>query len=130
MGLRDVDDLLPLVDARQHAVGEVGAVEVADEHERVAQGQLLGDVAAHALGGRGRISVERCVGELLAQRAQLPVLRTKIVAPMADAMRLVDGEGLRAGAPQQLPKSGKGQPLRGDEQHLQLSSEKRAFHRA
>ena len=115
--------LRPLVVARQHAVGEVGAVEVADEHERVAQGELLGDVAPHLLRRRGRIRVHRGLGELLVQHAELPVLGPEVVAPVADAVRLVDGERAHLRLAQERAESRHGQALRRDEEELDLSTE-------
>ena len=92
MPLDDFQHLLPLVVPRQDAIGEVGPVEVADEHQRIAQRELLGDVAPHLRRRRGRVGVDRGLGERLAQIAKLPVLRAEVVAPVADAVRLVDGE--------------------------------------
>ena len=45
MAADHVFDLLDLVAARQHAVGQVRPVEIADQHERLAQPQLRADVA-------------------------------------------------------------------------------------
>jgi hypothetical protein len=37
------------------------------------------------------------LGEQVAQTGQLPVFGTEVVAPMADTVRFVDGEGAHAG---------------------------------
>ena len=59
---------------------------------------------ADALGrGRGE-RVERDAGKVVAQPPQLPVLRTEIVPPLADAVRLVDGDEPHAALLQQPPQ--------------------------
>jgi hypothetical protein len=87
------EDLLELflqAGARQHAVDEVRPVEGPDELERRAQLQLGGDVAADARGGSGGEGMQADAGKPVAHRPELPVLRPEIVAPLADAVRLVD----------------------------------------
>ena len=115
MPLQHFDGLLPLVDARQDAVDEIGAIEIADEEQRIAQRELLGDVAPH-LPRRGRgVRVNRGVSELVPQQRELAIFRPEIVAPVADAMRLVDRERLRAHPLQQRAESGQRQPFGGNE---------------
>jgi hypothetical protein len=88
-------DLLQLLlqrGARQDAVDQIGTIERADQLQRLAQLQLRRDVAAHAAGrGRGE-GVQADAGKARSQRAELAVLRTEVVAPLADAVRLVDGD--------------------------------------
>ena len=48
---------------RKHAIGQVRPIEVADEHERIRQGELLADVGPHLLGGRGGVAVHAGAGE-------------------------------------------------------------------
>ncbi len=89
-----VEDLPLQAGAREHAVDEVRPIERADELERVLEPELRGDVAAHA-GGRGRgVRVQADAGKVAAQPAELAVLRPKVVPPLADAVRLVDGDEL------------------------------------
>ena len=88
----DVDQLRVQVAAAQHAVHEVRPIERSDEHQRILQPQLGDDVAPDAFGrGRGE-RVERHAREILAQPSELAVLRAEIVAPLADAVRFVDGD--------------------------------------
>ena len=96
MPVEHLADLLDQVVARQDAIGQVGPIEVADQHDRIAQGELGDDVAADLLGGGGGVGVDGGVGEELAQPAQLAIFGAEIVAPVADAMGLVDGEGADA----------------------------------
>ena len=70
---------------------EVRTVEAADERLTVEM-QLLDDVLARNLIGCSRERHHRDVGELLAEQTQLVVLRTEIMPPLADAMRLVYGK--------------------------------------
>ena len=52
------------------------------------------DVFAHAAGRRGGERHERHVGKMFSQFGNLAVFGTEIVAPFADAMRLVNGDEL------------------------------------
>ena len=56
--------------------------------------RLRDDVAADALGGGRGERVQADVRPAFAELGQLPVLGPEIVAPMADAVRLVDGKRL------------------------------------
>src|SRR6478736_1606543 len=96
MPLEDGEDLVEHLLTREDPVDEVRAVEMADQDGRVAQVQLLNNVAPDRLGGRRGQGVERRLREAVAQGGELAVLGPKIVPPVADAVGLVDGE--RAGA--------------------------------
>ena len=50
---------------------------------------------ADLLGGGRGVGVDGGVGEELAEPAELPVLGAEVVAPVADAVGLVDGDGVR-----------------------------------
>ena len=78
--------------ARAHDVAKVRAVEAGDVLVGIAQLKLLNDVVPHALRGARCKSSDRAVGKLLPQAAQLAVFRTKLVAPLRDAVRFVNGE--------------------------------------
>ena len=79
--------------------------------------ELLGDVLAHALGGGGRERHERDLREAVAELGNLAILGSEVVAPLADAVGLVDGEEVHAPALQVGEHPGKHQPLgRGVEQ--------------
>ena len=113
--------------ARQDSVSEIRPIEIADEQQRLLQRELFCDVAPHLLRRRCGVRMNRRLGKDATQIAQLPIFRTEIVSPVADAMRLVDRERLRAGALQQLTKARHRQALRRNEQQLQLSIEQRAL---
>ena len=85
-------ELLLARQARPDAIDQVRAIEVADQHQRVAQPELPHDVLAHPLVA---VAVKACIeacGQAARSAAELPVLRPEIVAPVADAVRLVDGD--------------------------------------
>ena len=70
---------------------EVRTVEAADKRLTVEM-QLLDDVLARNLIGSSRKCHHRDIAEILVEQTQLGVLRTEIMTPLADAMRLVNGE--------------------------------------
>ncbi len=113
--------LWPLVDERKHlfvsarfcrdAISQIWPVETGDVARGIFQVQLPDDVAAHALGGSGGERHRWHAGEHLPQRRKLPVFRAEIVAPFADAMRLVNGEQVHVPLLQIFDKAGQHQPL-------------------
>src|SRR5947208_6746777 len=70
-------DLRHFIAARNDAIGEIRPVEVANQLDGIAQSELFGDVAPHALGGRGGERVQRRLRKELAQLAELSVFGTK-----------------------------------------------------
>jgi len=87
------------------AVTDIGAVETADERARLFQPEARADLAARGLVGGGRERDARDAREALVQHRKLHVLRAEIVAPLRDAMRLVDGEQRDPGARQQIERA-------------------------
>ena len=83
---------LALLDDR---VADVGPVEAGDVAGRVAEAQAGADVVAGLRVGGGGAGDDGHAGEQPAQPAQLHVLGAEVVAPLADAVRLVDGEAGR-----------------------------------
>jgi hypothetical protein len=74
--------------------------------------------------------MHRGLGEIVADRLQLAILGTEIVAPVADAVCLVDGERLHIRAAQQVAKVRHRQPFRRNEEQLDLAAHHRPFHAA
>ena len=103
------------------AIGQVRAVETGDVTFRLAQFQMRDDVLAHAPGRGGGERHERDVGKMFSQFGNLAVFRTEIVAPFADAMRLVNGDEFHVPALQIGQKSGKHQPLRRDVEQTEFA---------
>src|SRR5438552_2425623 len=81
--VENFDRLLEKVLARQYAVGQVRPVEVADEDDRLLQGELTDDVGPHLFRRRGSVAVDGRAGEELAQAGEHAILGAKIVPPVA-----------------------------------------------
>ena len=111
MTMEDLLDLRHLVAARNDAIGEIRPVEVADQLEMIAKPELLGDVAPHALRGRGGERVQRRLRKELPQLAELAVFGTEVVAPLADAVRFIDRERRHARAAEELAEVRHCQPF-------------------
>ena len=92
-------------------VADVGAVETGGEHAPIVEAQALDDVALGGLirgGGDGDAGHRR---ETVLEHRELEVLGPEVVAPLRDAMGLVDGEQREFAAPQMVEKRGHEQPL-------------------
>ena len=100
----DVEDLPLQARAREHAIDEVGPIERSDELDRILELELRGDVATHPRRRRRRVGMEADAGKDAAQPAELPVLGTEVVPPLADAVRLVDGNELHVALRQSRQK--------------------------
>src|SRR5262249_45203992 len=95
MAREDVLNLTLEIRPREHAVHEIRPIERSDQLERRSQTELRHDVTPHAPGGRRRERVKARVRPAIAQRRELAILGPEIVAPLADAVRLVDRDELR-----------------------------------
>ena len=80
-----------------HRVADVGPVEAGDVHGGVGEPETEAHVVARLGVGGGRAGHDGDAGEQAAQPAELDVLGAEVVAPLADAVRLVDGEQGDAG---------------------------------
>ena len=88
----EIQQLLPTLLPLHDRVGDVRPVEAGGEHGRVLKAKPLDDVRARRGVGRGGQRHARHAGEVCSDTGELAILRTKIVAPLRDAVRLVDGE--------------------------------------
>jgi hypothetical protein len=88
---QEAQQLLPGLVLLDDGVADVGAVEAGDELARARQRETLAHVGARVVVGRGRERDARHVGKALVQLRELQVVFAEVVAPLADAMRLVDG---------------------------------------
>ena len=73
-----------------HHIAQVFAMEAGDVEMRIAHLQLLQNVVPHLprrAGGEGR---NRKLGKARAQSAELAVVGPELVAPLGNAMRLID----------------------------------------
>jgi hypothetical protein len=71
---------------------EVGTVETVDELLRVFHAQLRADIGACARIGGGGGGDAGHVRKRISQATQRAIVRPEIMAPLADAVRLVDGD--------------------------------------
>ncbi len=107
-----------------HAQPQRLAVERAAQHEDVVA-ELLGDVGGHAgVGGGGGGQDGYAGGQVAEERADPPVVGPEVVAPVGDAVRLVDDQqpaGRRQPRQHLVAEAGVVQPLGRDEQHVDLA---------
>ena len=89
--LDEADDLAVHVVFGPDLVVEVRTVERRLENRGVGHAQVLLDVELHLGGGRGRQGDQRRRTDLVDDRPDTAVLRAEVVAPLRDAVRLVDG---------------------------------------
>jgi hypothetical protein len=92
LGADEVEQLLAAGGLFDDRITDVRAVEGGDEFTGVVELQAVRDLVARLLVGRGRERDARHVGKLLVQDRQADVFRAEIVAPLRDAVRLVDRE--------------------------------------
>ena len=90
---------------------------------RVGQRQALGDLGASLGGGGGRQRDARHIGPAFVQHRQAQVFRAEIVAPLRDAVGLVDGEQRDVAAFQQLQAAVGQQALGRHVQQVQLAGQ-------
>ena len=116
-----------IVRSNRNAVADIGAVETADEHARVAQAQARNDLAPRRfIRGGGKRDAWNA-GEALVQHRQLHVLGTEVVAPLRHAMRLVDGEQRELGACQKIEGARQHQTLGGDIEQIEFAAQQLLF---
>ena len=99
--------------------GQLWPVEGGDELPGLAQVQALADVLPGAGVGGGCHRKARDPREQAGQLAQLPVLRPEVMAPLTDAVRLVDGDDREPNLRQPLQHPGLQQALRRDVEQVQ-----------
>ncbi len=96
----------------QHPICQVRAIEAGDIATRVAQFQKGDDIFAHALGSGGGQRHHWRLWKKRPQFGKLAVFGPEIVAPLADAVRLVNGQQVYVPPLQIGQETGKHQPLR------------------
>ena len=89
---KDVDELLLERGARQRPIDQVRPIERSDELRRILETELRRDVAPHPARRGGRVGMKADPRQQLPQTPKLAVLGPEVVSPLADAMRLVDGD--------------------------------------
>ena len=101
VALEHVEELPLQRRSRQDAVEEVRPIEGADQLDRIVQPELRADVATHARRRRRGIGVDSDAGQELTQPAELTILGSEVVSPLADAVGFVHGDeaGVARGEP-------------------------------
>ncbi len=94
--MREIVDQLCLLVLRlgkdNRLIAEVRAVEAGNVDRGIFQFEIAHDVGAHLRRcRRGQRNSQR-IAQLLAHLAKAQILRAEIVSPLADAVRLVDGQ--------------------------------------
>ena len=97
-----------------HRVVEIGAVKAGDELGGIVELKLLHDVAPDQIGGGGGQGNARRRAELDPRLADLGVIGTEVVAPLADAVRLVNRQQTRLDLPHRFEKAAAAETLGGD----------------
>ena len=101
----EIQDLLAAAGLGLHRQPQVGPVEAVHEHRRLAAEKLVQNVGARGrVGGRGERHGLHAA-EFGLHLAERRIFRAEVVAPLRDAMRLVDGEQRDLGALEQLDAS-------------------------
>jgi hypothetical protein len=88
--IQQVGELGVLLGDRADGQADVGPVKAPHQHHRVAHVEPLDDLGADRRRGRGGQGQHPRVPQLVGQRAHPQVLGAELVAPGADAVRLVD----------------------------------------
>ena len=118
MALDETQKLFVRTVFRQHAIGEVRPIETRDVTTRITQTKLLHDVQAHSFRRSRGERHDRNMRKEFTKLRQLPILRPKVMAPLADAMRFVDRDQIDLPLFQVSKKAGQHCPLR---RHIQES---------
>ena len=101
--------------------GELGPREGVDELARAVEPQLGADVLARAGVCGGRDGKPRHAGEDLGEPAERAVLGAEVVAPLADAVRLIDGDEREGQTRQPLQHGGLHQAFGREVEQVELA---------
>ena len=122
-GAQQLEELAARLVLGRDAVGDVGPVEAGDELPRVLQLEPLGDLGVGGAGGRGGEGDARDVRPPLVQLGEREVVGPEVVAPLGDAVRLVDGEQRDAAAFEQVRGGRNAESLGGEVEQVELARE-------
>ena len=95
-----------------HDIPQVAPIEAGDVLVRIAQPELIDNIVTHPPGGACGKSCDGAVRKMEPQAAQLSVFRSKLVAPLRDAVRLVNSEKRDRDALEPTDCVGAREPLR------------------
>src|SRR5919202_5785984 len=94
--------LVPFVVEPVYAEPDVGSVEAANDDPRLPKVEPLHDLLTHQWRGGGREGEHAWVPEFLDEGAEAEVVRPEVVAPLDEAVGLIDDEERRPDLPQPL----------------------------
>ncbi len=117
--LQEVQKLRRFTHLRRGRQTQIGPVEAGDEHRRVIHPQRRQDVGAGAWIGRRGQCDSRHTGEDVRQSAQLAKFWPELVAPLRDAVRLVNGDQRQPQPGQPLDRAVAEQPLGRDVEQVE-----------
>ena len=120
-GLQEVFELAAAALLHGHAIADVRAVEAGDEDAALAEVQPLDDVAAGRRVGGGGEGDARHLRVTGMQDRELQIFRPEVVAPLRDAVGLVDGEERHLAAVEQVEEGVGQQPLGRDIDQIDLA---------
>ncbi len=112
LALEVVQELRLGLQLGHHTVADVGPVEAGDERAALAEIEPLDDLAPGGRVGRGGQRQARHGREALVQDLELEIVGPEVVAPLRDAVGLVDGEQSEAAPAEQVEESRRLQALR------------------
>jgi hypothetical protein len=122
---QDPDQGLVLVAVRSgwdHVISQVAAVEAGDDCPLILEPELTRDVSAHVRRRRRGEGDDRRPAEALADLADPQIARPEVVPPLADAVRLVDGEQRDTEVAQPAAEGPEVEALRGNVKQLDLAA--------
>ena len=119
--VHEAQQLAVLVVRMADAVREVGPREAAAQDVRFGEFQVVHDVLGDPRGGRGREGQHRDAGQALAQLGDAQVRGAEVVAPLRDAVGLVDGDERDVHAHDAQTEGLRGEPLGGDVEELHVA---------
>lgn len=128
--LQEGEQLLLRVGLPHDAVLDVRPVEAGHEVLGLGHTEPLGDLLVRGLGRRGRQRDTGHVGPALTEHGQGQVVGAEVVAPLGDAVGLVDGEDGDLTPGEQGERRVEAQPLGGEVQQVELTGDELCLHRA
>ena len=100
---------------------KVGSIETGDDALGLLESEQVNDVILHARrGGGGQRQHDRRV-EVIARVGDVQIIGAKVVAPLRQAVRFVDGEQADRDAAERFTKGAAAQPLRRNEHDLEAA---------
>jgi hypothetical protein len=100
---------------------QVGTVESGDDHEWITQSKVDRDVAANVRRRGGGEGPDRRAAARFERGTDEPVVRSEVMAPRGDAVRLVDDESTYRERRQPRHESGPAESLRSDIEQLKVA---------